>query len=50
MAGTSYDEGMQYNSHIESGQDIVTHATQMSHLYYPDIGSITTDPQHFKNK
>ena len=50
LTGTSYIEGMKYNLLIESGEEIVTHTTHMARLDDPDIASIPTNPQHFKEE
>ena len=48
LTGTSYNEGMNSNLRLESGEEIITHSTHMARLDNPDIASITTNPQYFQ--
>ena len=41
---------MKYNLWIESVEDIITHTTHMARMDDPDIVSIPTDPQNFREK
>ena len=48
MTGTFSNEAMKYNLRLESGEDIVTHATHIACLDDPEIASIPTNPQNFQ--
>ena len=50
LNGTFYNEGMKYNSCLESGGDIITHKTHMARLDDPSIASIPTNPHHFQEQ
>ena len=39
---------MKFNFHLESDEDIVTHATNMSRLDDTEIASTPNNPQHFQ--
>ena len=41
---------MKYNLRLESGEEIITHATHMARLDDPDIASIPTNPNYFQEK
>ena len=50
MTDTSYNEGMNSNLRLESGEEIINHATHMARLDYSDIASIPTNIQHFQEQ
>ena len=50
LTGTSYNEGMNSNLRLESGEEIINHATHMARLDYSDISSIPTNIQNFQEQ